>query len=376
MTSEAPLSAEVQKAPPETFEEFLASSRIGYIYADPNGKIIRVSARISEWLATSSADLSGTNISDHLAVTGKVYFQTHLIPLLKMQGFFEEAVMELAPANLPRIPVIVNGIERTDVNGAPEFIRLALLPTIERSRYERNLRSLRSKAEGDLTEERETAALREQFIAVLGHDLRNPLAAIDGGVRLLRKTPLNDRASNIADMMQLSVARMASLIDDVMDLARGRLGGGITISRARTDLVPTLAHAVNELKIAAPSREITAHFELPEPIDCDPKRIAQLLSNLIANALTHGASEGAICVKATTADGPFELSVSNHGDPIPPDALKRLFQPFTREDIRPSQQGLGLGLYIASEIAKAHNGTLSVISTADETRFTLQIPLR
>ena len=104
-------------------------------------------------------------------------------------------------------------------------------------------------------------------------------------------------------------------------------------------------------------------------------RIAQLLSNLLANALTHGAPDAPVRVDAHTDAARLELSVANRGDPIPPATQQRLFQPFSRASLRPGQQGLGLGLYIASEIARAHGGTLEVSSTAEETRFTFRMPL-
>jgi sigma-B regulation protein RsbU (phosphoserine phosphatase) len=362
---------------------------VGYVYADPDGKITCANAHFAKWLQVGTDALIGSSIADHLPISGKVYYQTHLAPLLKMQGYFDEVALELAPSGGVRIPVLVSGIEHVDEAGAAQFIRLAFLPSIERRKYERNLvlaktsaaadatrlRQLNADLDGKISEERETAALREQFIAVLGHDLRNPLAAIDGALRLIRKTPLNERAAGIAEMVQMSVARMASLIDDVMDLARGRLGGGLELKKSMTAPAPVLEHAVEELRIAWPGREIQTSFTLPNPVSCDPKRLAQLLSNLLANAITHGASDGAILVRAVENGDCFELSISNKGEPIPPAALERLFQPFTREDVRPSQQGLGLGLYIASQIAIAHHGNLTVESSEAETKFTLRFPL-
>jgi signal transduction histidine kinase len=103
--------------------------------------------------------------------------------------------------------------------------------------------------------------------------------------------------------------------------------------------------------------------------------MAQLLSSLVANAITHGASEELIVVRASTLDSSFELSVANQGEPIPPSRLERLFQPFFRVAPRPSQQGLGLSLYIACEIARANGGSLDVTSDHEETRFTFRMPL-
>ena len=111
------------------------------------------------------------------------------------------------------------------------------------------------------------------------------------------------------------------------------------------------------------------------PVLCDQGRIGQLFSNLLGNALMHGADDGAVWARATVAAGVFELSVSNTGPEIPRAALVRLFRPFVRGGSSRRQQGLGLGLYIASEIAKAHGGTLEAASSPDETRFTFTMPL-
>jgi len=110
-------------------------------------------------------------------------------------------------------------------------------------------------------------------------------------------------------------------------------------------------------------------------VNCDRGRIGQLVSNLVGNALTHGASNEPVRVRVATKDGLFRLSVSNKGEPIPAAAIEKLFEPFFRGTVRASRQGLGLGLHIAAQIAKAHEGTLTVTSTADETRFTFEMPL-
>jgi signal transduction histidine kinase len=227
-----------------------------------------------------------------------------------------------------------------------------------------------------LLDERKTSELREQFIAVLGHDLRNPLAAISAGAELLLRTPLNGRATRTVGTIRASVKRMAGLIDDVMDFARGRLGSGLVLDRSADEpLEPVLRHVIAESRTSFPDRLIDAEIALNDPVNCDRTRLAQLLSNLLGNALTYGTPTQPIQVRATTDGQSFELSVANAGDPIPPAALDRLFQPFTRGAVRPSQQGLGLGLFIASEVARAHGGTLSVESSPTETRFTFRMPL-
>jgi len=233
-----------------------------------------------------------------------------------------------------------------------------------------------ARSEAALLSERETAELREQFIAVLGHDLRNPLAAIDGGARLLSKSSLDERATAVVGQVLGSVGRMAGLIDNILDFARGRLGGGLDLDRqADPALAGALDHVISEFRSAQPGRAIVADILLTEPVACDSRRLAQLLSNLIANALTHGDPEAPVSVSGRTVDGRLLLSVANAGAPIHAEVLPKLFQPFARGAGRGSAQGLGLGLYIASEIARAHGGRLEATSDAAETRFTFAMPL-
>lgn len=232
------------------------------------------------------------------------------------------------------------------------------------------------RSEANLLDERKTAELREQFIAVLGHDLRNPLASLDAGTRLLARGPEADKATAILGMMQSSVRRMAGLIDNVLDLARGRLGGGLTMRRETVDLRDVLALVVEELQSANPLRTIDSRLELDVPVQCDRGRIAQLLSNLLGNALTHGGADAPVEVVGVTAGGRFELSVANTGAEIPSAALERLFQPFERGAVAKDKAGLGLGLYIASEIATAHGGTLGVTSSPARTCFTFTMPIQ
>ena len=234
-----------------------------------------------------------------------------------------------------------------------------------------------STSEADLLDERRTAELREQFIAVLGHDLRNPLASIDAGAKLLLKRPLDDKATRLVTMMQSSATRMTALINDVLDFARGRLGGGFKLNRdAKEPLQPVLDQVIAEVRAAWPDRTIEAEFALAGSIDCDRDRMAQLFSNLVGNAVKHGTADAPVRVQALTGEGALKLSVANAGDPIPPFTLQRLFRPFTRGTGATNPQGLGLGLYIASEIARAHGGILTVNSTLEETRFTFLMPLR
>ena len=231
-----------------------------------------------------------------------------------------------------------------------------------------------------LADERETAYLRDRFMAILGHDLRNPLAAISGGAELLSRMPhVRDQpaSANIARIIHRSAKRMGGLISDVLDFARGKLGGGFRIER-RPDvqLAATLQQVVHELRTVHPDRTIDAVIQIDPCVDCDGERIAQLLSNLLSNALVHGDPARPVSVRVMCLpEQALELSVTNNGPTIPPERTAQLFEPFARGDIHKRDGGLGLGLFIASQIAKAHGGTLSVRSADGETCFTFRMPL-
>jgi signal transduction histidine kinase len=229
-------------------------------------------------------------------------------------------------------------------------------------------------SEKALLDERASAELREQFIAVMGHDLRSPLAAITSAAAVLGKVQVDERAGNAVPIIQRSAARMRDLIENVMDLARGRLGGGLSMQRRPVDMLGgELQHVIDEQRTAWPQREIVSDIQVDRAVNCDPRRMAQLAANLVANALTHGDPSAAVHFAARTIGDRFELSVANKGNPIPEAWMGRLFQPFARGRAQPGQEGLGLGLYIASQIAHEHGGTLDVVSTREETRFTLRM---
>jgi signal transduction histidine kinase len=232
-----------------------------------------------------------------------------------------------------------------------------------------------ASSESRLLAERNISELREQFIGVLGHDLRNPLGALAMGGRLLQESPLDDDQAKTVEMMLRSVSRMSGLIDDAVDLARGRLGGGLTLDpQPEATVEPLLRQLLEEIRVNWPDRAIEAHFDLHEGVRHDRKRIAQLFTNLLSNAMIYGKPEKPISVRAESRGGIFSLSVANAAEPIPPEILQRLFEPFRRGRSGNYREGLGLGLYIASEIAKSHGGTLRVASDKNETRFTFTMP--
>ncbi|CRM99485.1 MULTISPECIES: GAF domain-containing sensor histidine kinase [Pseudomonas] len=229
----------------------------------------------------------------------------------------------------------------------------------------------------ELEDVRETGRLRDQFIAVLGHDLRTPLSAIRMSAELL-ETKLTERSTRkLVHAIHSSTQRMGVLIENVLDFARGRLGGGIPVSRSKVDNLQAEIHRViNEVRNSKPDAQIEQSIDVPTGIKCDPVRVGQLLSNLLGNAITHGDIAFPIQVRAYVDREHLIISVTNEGEPIEPARLPLIFQPYTRFEESGLGGGLGLGLYIASEIVKGHQGSITVTSTADEgTCFRACFPL-
>ena len=222
-----------------------------------------------------------------------------------------------------------------------------------------------------LVSERDTAELREQFIAVLGHDLRTPLSSILLGTELLRNDQLSPKSASVVERMRRSALRISALANDVMDFTRGRMGGGISLHLVNdAGLQPALEQVVAELRGTFPEREIRVDLAVGNVVYCDTQRLQQLLSNLLKNALVHGDPSLPVTVRGGARDGRLELQVANGGAAIAAPTIDQLFKPFWRASGKAANEGLGLGLFIVAENARAHGGQIDVVSTADETRFT------
>ncbi len=218
---------------------------------------------------------------------------------------------------------------------------------------------------------------QERFLAILGHDLRNPMAAIEMGFGILRQRASDAALIRVIERMDSSARRMSRMIEQILDLTRSRLAGAIEIQPAPMDLGTTLATIAEELRAAHPMRAIDLQStQLPGSWDRD--RLEQVLSNLIGNALAYGEPTLPVAVKAWEDGGLVRVEVHNHGPPIPEELQPKLFDPFRRgekESRASNTAGLGLGLYISREIVLAHGGSLDFESNpVDGTTFRVRLP--
>ena len=218
---------------------------------------------------------------------------------------------------------------------------------------------------------------RERFIAILAHDLRNPLHAVFANGDLLERKITDPALSAAASRIKTNVRRMSSLIDDLLDFARSHLGRGIGLQLTDEQNVQArLNEVVQEFQDAQPHRKIIAHISIGRSVRCDIRRVQQVVSNLLGNALTHGRSSSPITITAMADTQDLVVQVWNAGEPIPAEYLDTIFEPFSRPAGGNSHEGLGLGLHICAAIVRAHEGRIAVTSSKEEgTEITARFPL-
>lgn len=227
---------------------------------------------------------------------------------------------------------------------------------------------------------------REQFLAVLGHDLRNPLGAIKMTATFLsRSDDLNERHAKAASRIVNAAERATRIVSDLLDLTRTRLGQGISLEKRPTNFEQVCRQVVDELEAFHPDRELRLTSEGDLRGEWDEGRLAQIVSNLVGNALQHGDATKPVTVRARAEPGEnggqVVLTIHNCGPTIPEASLKAIFDPMVRSstggDYLGQPRSLGLGLFIVRELVSAHGGTVAVRSSdADGTTFTVQMPRR
>jgi PAS domain S-box-containing protein len=246
----------------------------------------------------------------------------------------------------------------------------------ERRDVEERMRTLAAQ-HAALEEKSKTQEFQERFLAILGHDLRNPLAAIDVGAGILRQMPSEPVRLRVLDRIDSSSRRMSRMIQQILDLTRSRLAGGIEVNPAPMELRAVLTSIVDELRTAYPSAAVELECRQPLRGTWDADRLEQVFSNLIGNAITHGAG-GRVRVVAASDGEAAQVTVHNEGPPIPAHLHGSLFDPFRRgerESRSSNTAGIGLGLYISREVVLAHGGSIQFESSPERgTTFCVILP--
>ena len=232
---------------------------------------------------------------------------------------------------------------------------------------------MRSRA---LAEDR--AVFAEQMVGIVSHDLRSPLTTILLAAELLSRSMVEPTGQTLRMLENISRAgqRSKRLISDLLDFTAVRVGAGLMVSRQSIDIHQLVARLIDELALAFPGRTIDHKTSGAGDIHGDPDRISQLLGNLVGNAMAYGEPGTTVTLSSSVEAGLARVAVHNHGNPIPPDSLGRLFEPMVRGvDVDTSVRSVGLGLFIVRAIAQAHGGHVDVRSSAAEgTEFAFIFP--
>jgi light-regulated signal transduction histidine kinase (bacteriophytochrome) len=217
--------------------------------------------------------------------------------------------------------------------------------------------------------------MRQRLIAMLGHDLRNPLQSISMAAAMLSSNETRD--TELRKHISHSSGRMERLISQILEMSRLQSGLGIMVNRVDTDLSTLVESIVHETAVAFPGLTIEARIEPDVRAMVDPDRYAQVITNLLGNARYHGTPDTPVLISLSTEQQNTRLSVLNQTTPVAPERLATLFQPFkphSAENLR-NKNGLGIGLYISQAIAVAHSGNLSVEQNGNVITFSMVQPV-
>lgn len=240
-------------------------------------------------------------------------------------------------------------------------------------RSDHELRGSEARREGLIEERERDIELLEMFMGMLSHDLRNPLSAIRTSAEQLRVTGV-ERLANPTNRILSSADRMTRMVEQLLDLTRIRLAGGIPIERKRVDLERICRRVIDELKAA--KADASFRLEVTDDVtgEWDSDRLLQVLSNLLSNAAQHAREPRVVTLRVVGMESVVELTIHNRGT-IPQEILATLFQPYRRAPVSGKREGLGLGLFITKHIIDAHGGSIEVDSSEPEgTTFTVRLP--
>ncbi|KTC15785.1 histidine kinase [Pseudomonas marginalis ICMP 9505] len=358
-----------------------------------DGTILQANARFSEWFGFSAAELCGRRFQDLLTMGGRIFHQTHLAPMLRLRGGVSEVKLDMLHSDGRKVTVLLNGNKREQA-GAVVY-DLALFGTTDRDKYERELLNARNLAEARLQERTATeialqqaqaelseayaiaqrrALFAEQMVAIVSHDLKNPLTAIRMASDFLSRDQRTAKESQLLGHIAQSSERAQRMIADLLDFTQARVGHGITIKAAALDLHEVIQRAVDELRVAFPKAMLEHQAEGTGQACLDADRVQQIIGNLVANSVAYGDLLRPITITSRLGAGGCEISVHNHGAVIPAALIAVLFEPMTRGTDQGSDvRSVGLGLYIVRELARVHGGDVAVSSCATNgTTFTVK----
>jgi PAS domain S-box-containing protein len=352
-------------APEEGAEDLYENAPCGYVSTRPDGTIVRVNATFLGWTGYKRADLVGsTRFQELLAPGGRIYWETHYSPLLRMQGRVGEIAAEIVRADGSRLPVLLGSVLRTDDAGRPSLVRTMVFDATQRKEYERELLRARTAAEA-------ADRAKSEFISVISHEIRTPLNAIVGVAHLLGMTELSERQKKYVRTLRSSSDNLLALINDILDFSK-IAAGKVTLEERVFDLRETVHGIIVGMQVKVDEKGIALELgfdrAVPARLAGDPVKIGQVITNLLGNAIKF-TEKGYVrlSVEVVGREGDdirIRFAVRDTGIGIPADRLPHIFEDFTQVsyDIGMKYGGSGLGLAICKKLVELHGGQILVES--------------
>ncbi|MBB5609372.1 MULTISPECIES: ATP-binding protein [unclassified Janthinobacterium] len=353
----------------------------GLLLCATDGTILKVNATFCGWLGYTAIDLLGKKkLQELLTIGGRIFHQTHWTPLMQVQGMASEVLLDMRQRQGQSVPMLFNAVRRE--HGGVFYDEIAVFVATDRRKYEQQLQLARSKAHA-LNEELAVADRRkDEFLATLAHELRNPLAPMRNVLEVLKLAQLEDpKLSWARDVLGRQLCHMTHLVDDLMEVSR-ITRGRLELRRHSVELAPVVEAALHSVATLVAESGHRLHVEQwPSAIwlDADATRLGQMIANLLTNAAKYTPSQGAIWLTVGRSGNDVLITVRDSGIGIAPEHLARVFDMFSQLEpaLSRSQGGLGIGLSLVRGLAELHGGSVSAHSdgVGQGSTFTLRLPL-
>jgi PAS domain S-box-containing protein len=359
---------------PQAAARLLERAPAGVVSFDDGGTILYANGTLADMLGATADALVGRRIDEILSVSSKIFHQTHFFPLLRLHGAADEIYLTLRAASGEPVHALVNAMRRRDDEGT-QRTDCVVMRIKERQKYEVELIKARKAAE-------DANRSKSRFITMMSHDLRTPINAIIGYSDLLLmgiRGELNEaQAADLQRMRQASRFQL-TLLNDILDFARAE-ANELSLAMAPTRIDPILTEV--ESLMAPRFRELgldyTRECRISRQVQADPDRLKQIMLNLLTNAAKFTPAPGHVSIECEEAGPSVAIRVKDTGRGIPATAIDRIFEPFVQVDQRAdakNQRGVGLGLAISRELARAMGGDLTVQSETEKgSIFTISLP--
>jgi PAS domain S-box-containing protein len=359
-------------------DDLFESAACGLLQALPDGTITRVNARFCEWLGFARDDLAGRPLQELFTVGSRLFYQTHWLPTLRLHGSVGEVKFDVVHRDGSKVPMLFNASQRA--RAGVVRVDVAAMVVRDRQKYERELVEARKVAEAARADLQRQNDRKDEFLATLAHELRNPLAPLRNGIGVLKHLAIDDaRTLRIVDIFDRQVRQLTRLVDDLLDVSR-ITHGKLRLHPERIDLRRAIDDAVDAAMPAIDEAGHTFHLRLPSaPVVLygDAAHVTQMVLNLLNNAARFTPRGGEIRLDVADGDA-VTITVRDSGIGIPQTHLAWIFEMFSQ--VTPATQraagGLGIGLALVKGLAELHGGSIRAESAGagQGSCFTLTLP--